>query len=55
MAKTLERVYIWTNLTNKVNIKVANMRVTLDKTYLSRRVCKAWKKRLCYANRVRDG
>ena len=57
MAKTLERVYIyiWINLINKLKRRVANIRVTLNTTYLLRRKCRAWKKKLCLANQIRDG
>ena len=55
MARTVAGVYIWTNLTNKLNRAVANKKVTFNKTYLSRKKSKAWKKKLCYANRIRDG
>ena len=57
MTKTVAAVciYIWTNLTNQLNRKVANVWATLDKTYLSRKECKAWKKIRCFANHIRDG
>ena len=59
MTKTVAAVYIyiyiWINLTNQLNKKAANVWATLDKTYLSRKESKAWKKIGCFANHIRDG
>ena len=48
-------IYIWINLMNELNRKAANVWATLDKTYLSGKESRAWKKVRCLANHIRDG
>lgn len=49
-------IYIYANLTNRINICAGNLYFTENyMTYLSMLRWKAWRSNLCFVNYIRDG